>query len=235
MRIIPVIDVLNGIVVRGVGGRRHEYEPIVSQLTSSVDPIEVARALVNAFDPHEIYLADLDAIGGAMPAIEVYREILGLGVRLWVDAGLSDTEIAVRIAEVGCDVIAGLETVSGPEVLSQIVTAIGADRTIFSLDLRDGEPLRKWSGDPIQVAVALGISRLIVLDLAHVGGGRGTGTERLCRQISSTYPNVELFAGGGIAGREDLERLDACGVKGVLVASALHDGRLKVGDYFRHS
>ena len=64
MRIIPVLDMLNGIVVRGVGGRRSEYQPIVSRLTSSTDPVEVARVLVYAFQPAEMYVADLDAIAG---------------------------------------------------------------------------------------------------------------------------------------------------------------------------
>ena len=76
--------------------------------------------------------------------------------------------------------------------------------------------------------MALGITRLIVLDLARVGGGFGAGTEGLCRDIASTYPHVEVFAGGGIAGPEDLQRLEACGVRGALVASALHDGRFSV-------
>lgn len=234
MRIIPVIDVLNGIVVRGVGGRRHEYKPIISQLTSSVDPVDVAHALIDATQAREVYLADLDAIAGSPPAINTYQTILGHGVRLWVDAGVSNAESAMRVAESGCDVVAGLETLSGPEALSEVVGTVGPEQIIFSLDLRDGEPLRNWGSDPIRVAVDCGIRRLIVLDLAHVGGGRGTGTEQLCRQIASTNPDVDLLAGGGIAGRADLQRLEACGVKGVLVASALHDGRLTAA-HFRHS
>jgi phosphoribosylformimino-5-aminoimidazole carboxamide ribotide isomerase len=226
MRIIPVIDVLNGIVVRGIGGRRDEYRPIVSQLTTSVDPVKVAGALIEAFHPRELYLADLDAISGETPAIKTYRAILGLGVRMWIDAGICDGASATRVAESGCDVVAGLETVPGPEVLSEIVTAIGADRAIFSLDLRDGVPLRNWSSDPIRAAVGYGINRVIVLDLACVGGGCGTGTEQHCHQIATTYSHVELFAGGGIGGTADLQRLEACGVKGALVASALHDGRI---------
>jgi phosphoribosylformimino-5-aminoimidazole carboxamide ribotide isomerase len=35
-----------------------------------------------------------------------------------------------------------------------------------------------------------------------------------------------VIAGGGIAGPADLDRLAAHGVSGVLVASALHDGRI---------
>ena len=90
-------------------------------------------------------------------------------------------------------------------------------------------PLQTWDGSetcPHGTAIAVGVTRLIVLDLARVGGGAGTGTDDLCREIASTYPHVDVIAGGGIAGPADLRRLAAAGVRGALVASALHDGRL---------
>ncbi|HVK07511.1 MAG TPA: HisA/HisF-related TIM barrel protein, partial [Gemmataceae bacterium] len=90
MRLIPVLDVLHGVVVRGVGGRRNEYRPVVSRLTSSTEPVEVARALIGHVRPAELYLADLDAIQGRPPAFAVYRAIRDLGVSLWVDAGVRD-------------------------------------------------------------------------------------------------------------------------------------------------
>src|SRR4051794_41521781 len=121
MRLIPVLDVMNGVVVRGIGGRRSEYQPIVGRLTSSTDPVEVARALVDTFRPAELYLADLDAIAGAAPAVVVYEAIRELGVRLWVDSGVHDGPGAERVAAAGCDVIAGLETVPGPDALRDIV------------------------------------------------------------------------------------------------------------------
>jgi phosphoribosylformimino-5-aminoimidazole carboxamide ribotide isomerase len=223
---------MDRVVVRGVGGRRSEYRPIVSQLTSSIDPVQVARVLVNTFHPAELYLADLDAIGEAPPAVAVYRAIRGLGVRLWVDAGVRNGDGAKRVAAAGCDVVAGLETVAGPDELREIVGAVGAERVVFSLDLRDGVPLREWPGQdrsPVPTVVDCGIRRLIVLDLARVGGGTGTGTDELCRQIAATHPHVEVIAGGGVSGSDDLRRLEACGVRGALVASALHDGRMVPG------
>jgi uncharacterized protein related to proFAR isomerase len=39
-----------------------------------------------------------------------------------------------------------------------------------------------------------------------------------------------VTAGGGVRGPDDLRGLHACGVKAVLVASALHDGRLRRED-----
>jgi phosphoribosylformimino-5-aminoimidazole carboxamide ribotide isomerase len=231
MRLIPVLDVRNGVVVRGVGGRRSEYRPVVSRLASSTVPLDVARALVDRFHPRELYLADLDAIGGETPAFDVYRGIRELGVRLWVDAGVRDAHTAhAMVRAAGCDVVAGLETVPSADALGNISGAVGPDRVVFSLDLRDAVPLRDWGEQrPFAIAataIGAGINRLIVLDLARVGGGAGTGTEELCREIASTYPHVEVIAGGGLAGPEDLKRLEACGVRGVLVASALHDGRI---------
>jgi phosphoribosylformimino-5-aminoimidazole carboxamide ribotide isomerase len=230
MRLIPVLDVMNGGVVRGIGGRRGEYQPLNSRLTSSTDPVEVARALVETFRPAELYLADLDAIAGAPPRAATYRAIRNLGVRLWVDAGIRDGDGAERVAAADCDVVAGLETVPGPAALGEIVTAVGAYRVVFSLDLRDGVPLRDWPDHdgpgPVRAAAASGITRLIVLDLARVGGGSGTGTDELCRQLALALPNVDVIAGGGVAGPGDLRRLKAAGVRGVLVASALHDGRI---------
>jgi len=251
MRLIPVLDVLHGRVVRGVGGRRSEYRPIVSRLTSSTDPIEVARVLVEAFHPAELYLADLNAIAGARPDVGLYGAIRALGPRLWVDAGVRDADRPRTVAAAGCDVVAGLETVPGPDALRDIVAAVGADRVVFSLDLRDTVPLRDWpecggrppglpepfgqAWRPVPTAVAAGVTRLIVLDLARVGGGSGPGTDDLCRQLATTYPQLEVFAGGGVAGPADLKRLTACGGRGVLVASALHDGRIGPDTFSRLS
>src|SRR3954451_5440864 len=101
MRLIPVLDVMNGVVVRGIGGRRSEYRPIVSRLTSSTDPVEVARALVAAFQPAELYLAAREALAGPAPAVAVYRAIRELGVRPWVDAGVRNGGDARRVASAG--------------------------------------------------------------------------------------------------------------------------------------
>jgi len=48
--------------------------------------------------------------------------------------------------------------------------------------------------------------------------------------LATTFPGVEISAGGGVRGVEDLSRLRDGGVQNVLVASALHDGRLTSGD-----
>src|SRR5438105_1738225 len=97
LRIIPVLDIQDGVVVRGVGGRRHEYRPIVSSLTTSCDPVAVARVFREQFGFTECYVADLDAIAGAPPAVNIHAGIRALGFRLWVDAGIRQTETALPL------------------------------------------------------------------------------------------------------------------------------------------
>ena len=238
MRILPVLDLLAGEVVRGVGGRRREYRPVVSRLTSSSRPADVARAFRSHFGLSEIYLADLDAIGGGEPAWSVYEALAADGFRLWVDAGVRTGERAGRLAKAGVEsIVLGLETLSGPRTLADASAAFG-ERIVFSLDLKAGVPLgdaTAWgASEPAALAaraVSLGVRRIIVLDLAQVGVGGGVGTEALCRRLTEAHPDLEVTAGGGVRGADDLRRLKQCGVRGVLLASALHDGRLTRADW----
>jgi phosphoribosylformimino-5-aminoimidazole carboxamide ribotide isomerase len=237
MRLLPVLDLQGGVVVRGVGGRRPDYRPVVSRLTTSTRPLDVAEAFRTHFGLEELYVADLDAIGGAPPAVAVYRELREGGFRLWVDAGLRVAADAVPLAAAGVEgFVAGLETVAGPAGLAALTRDFG-DRVVFSLDLKDGQPLgdvSAWDRDDglsiAAQALALGVRRLLVLDLARVGGGGGTGTEDLCRTLVARHRGVEVFAGGGVRDSADLRRLRDWGLAGVLVASALHDGRLRPGE-----
>jgi phosphoribosylformimino-5-aminoimidazole carboxamide ribotide isomerase len=234
MQILPVLDLLKGQVVRGIGGRRDEYRPIVSRLTSSSDPLDVAQALRSYFGFTELYLADLDAILGQPPACAIYEALPQAGFHLWVDAGIRQASDAETLDKAKVKtIVAGLETLAGPEVLADLLAKYGSERIVFSLDLKAGCVLGvqdAWiSANPEEIAAqayALGVRRLLVLDLANVGGGKGTGTLALCRKLSKTYPQMRLTAGGGIAGMEDVRELAACGVETVLVASALHDGRI---------
>ncbi len=117
--------------------------------------------------------------------------------------------------------------------MAELIALIGPERLIFSLDLNEGRPLTTATAfqgaTPIEIAtmaVGLRVRRLIVLDLARVGVGEGSGTEALCRELRALAPTCELIAGGGVRGTDDLDRLADAGCDAALVASALHDGRM---------
>src|SRR5262249_52086733 len=78
MRVVPVLDLKGGVVVRGVGGRRREYRPVVSRLVGSCAPADVAAAFAHHFGLRELYVADLDAIAGAPTSLAIYGELHAL-------------------------------------------------------------------------------------------------------------------------------------------------------------
>jgi phosphoribosylformimino-5-aminoimidazole carboxamide ribotide isomerase len=241
MQIVPVIDVYRTQAVRGIGGRRDEYRPVQSRLIASTDPLEVALAFREHFGLTMLYVADLDAIVDRRPHLELYRSLARAGFQTWVDAGVHSVAEAEVVAEWDADtVILGLESCPSLSLLEEFYcpTATGrirareTDRLLFSLDLRNGVPITppEWPAmtalDIVAKAVDAGFRRLLVLDLKDVGTNTGGGTDELLRQIRARWPQITLVAGGGVRGVDDLRRLSDLGVDAVLLASALHDGRL---------
>ncbi len=232
--ILPVLDLMGGVVVRGVAGRRDSYQPISSRLVDSAEPIQVARAFQEQLGLDRLYVADLDAIEHDRPSLSVIEQLADDGRQILVDAGLRDIERARALLDHGATaVIAGLETLPGPRLLERLVDAIDPERLVFSLDLKHGVPMvdpAVWPDpQPLELAeygIAAGVKHLIVLDLAGVGSGSGLPTLPLCRTISAKHPGIELITGGGIRNRDDIVSAARAGVDSVLVASALHDGSL---------
>jgi len=231
MRLIPVLDVLSRRAVGAVGGNRAHYQPLRSILHEGSDPVATALAFRDRLGLRELYLADLDAIAGAAPAVGLYRSLADLGLALWVDAGLKDAEYVPTLLDAGVStIVAGLETLRSPADLAAICRHADPSRVVFSLDLRHGAPLGSWNiDDPLDIArtaVNAGAERILTLDLAQVGTNHGVRIGSLINFIQSGYPDVELSLGGGVRGVADLRKLAAHGIAAVLVASALHDGRI---------
>jgi phosphoribosylformimino-5-aminoimidazole carboxamide ribotide isomerase len=114
-----------------------------------------------------------------------------------------------------------------------LVGVVGPERIVFSLDLNAGQPLTNvtaWRAmAPLAIAeaaIAAGVRRLIVLDLANVGVDGGVGTLALCHELRTRQPHIEIIAGGGVRGPDDLAHMASAGCNAALVASALHDGRI---------
>ncbi len=238
MQVLPVLDLLYGTVVRGVGGRRDEYRPVESRLVDKADALSVARAFRDQLGLTRLYVADLDAIVHRQPNLEIYRSLSQEGFELLVDAGLHDVASADPIVSAGAaQVIAGLETWPGPDELACLCDVVGPERVIFSLDLKNGHALgnlHRWNtADPCEIgcrAVQAGVAEVIVLDLAQVGGGSGITTIGLCRGLLAKFHNLRVITGGGVRDVSDLIRLQEAGISGVLVASSLHDGRITRAD-----
>jgi len=241
MQILPVLDLLNGVVVRGVAGRRDEYRPVNSRIAARPDALSVARAFRERLGLNRLYVADLDAILYDRPNRDLYRALADDGFELLVDAGLRRVPEAVAAIRAGAlCAIAGLETWPGPDELRDLCREIGRERVIFSVDLQHGRPLGNldaWqTEDPFRIAcqaVSAGAATLLILDLAQVGMSSGVTTTELCRKLLAEFPGLPLITGGGIRDGEDLALLASAGIDQVLLASALHDGTISRADIER--
>jgi phosphoribosylformimino-5-aminoimidazole carboxamide ribotide isomerase len=234
MHIIPVLDILNGVVVHAIKGQRSQYQPLQSILCDSADPVEVAQAF-KAAGFCELYIADLDAIlgkGNNFTLIQAIAEKTGL--QLMVDAGIADLESAkVLLAHKAQKVIIGTETLSSLAFVKEAIICLGTKKILASLDLKNGVVLSKSETirqrSPLEVASMLeemGIDKLIVLDLAHVGSEQGLDVALLKALVDVLC--VKVIVGGGARDSQDLQVLKDLGVSGVLVATALHTGALTV-------
>ena len=238
-RLIPVLDVMNGQAVLAVGGRRDEYQPFKCPLSGSSRLVDIADSLASLSGTHERYVADLDAIQGGRISRAVRSLWDELHGPMWLDAGIGPRLRARDLPTVPhLRLVVGSETCSAPNLLDDALTDANDRPVAFSIDLKAGRLLGNWrnwglQGDRDVVSLArhvieMGVDALIVLDLARVGTGTGTGTEPLLRAIRSEFPDIDLIAGGGVRTWADVDLLGEAGATGVLVASALHAGTLKV-------
>jgi phosphoribosylformimino-5-aminoimidazole carboxamide ribotide isomerase len=222
VEIVPVIDLKGGVVVRARMGQRDQYRPIETSLSSTSDPVDVARGLLSVHPFQTLYIADLDAIAGRgdnrAALIQLKTEFPQLA--LLVDNGICDRGSAEDWLDAGWgQLVLGSETQPDAALMRHLA---GDARVTLSLDFR---------GPSFQGPAALldetscWPQRVIAMTLARVGSGAGPDLERLC-SIRDAAAGKKVYAAGGVRDAADLVTLKLAGIAGALVASCLHDGRL---------
>jgi len=236
MKVIPVIDVLNGVAVHGIRGERERYQPLKSILCKSADPLDIASTF-GSLGFSSLYLADLDAILGRSSNFNIYRQIMTqTSLDLMVDAGIAGITKAEKVlATEVSKIVIGSETLDSLDFLGQAVKAFGEDKIVVSIDLKEGKVLSASeaiaSMDAVSFAQELGkigVKHIILLDLDRVGTEHGINWALLRRVLAKT--GVEVLVGGGIRSLQELLELRKLGVSGALVATILHNGKLEVAE-----
>lgn len=232
MRVIPVIDIRNGCVVRAAGGDRSRYQPIETPLAQTSEPLDVARGLLDlSRGLRWLYIADLDGIEGRarnMDTVLALRRALP-GIALFVDDGSTTVEeVAEYRAQQHIWPVIGSETLTDAATLERLRTQVPRDGFVLSLDWRGDIPL-----GPAEIFrdSAFWPDDVIVMTLARVGSGLGPDLAKL-RQMRTIAGGRRIYAAGGVRHVEDLQDLEGI-ASGALVASALHDGVISKGDLER--
>ncbi|MGQ9721909.1 MAG: HisA/HisF-related TIM barrel protein [Candidatus Jordarchaeum sp.] len=237
MRVIPVIDVLKGKAVQAIRGERQKYQPIKTALAPSSEPTEIALAFQEIYGFSEMYVADLDAIQGVGSNFEVIKKISNsTDLKLIIDAGINNPKDTMRTLEAGAEkVVIATETLDSIKQLEECIKAVGGQKIVGSLDYKEGRILTK-SGElmklkPIQVAEIFekkGACEIIFLELSKVGTLQGLETGTLKELIQAV--RIPVLTGGGIESVREIIGLQNLGIAGVLVATALHKGKIRPDD-----
>ena len=218
MKIIPVIDLKDGVAVHARLGMREQYQPINTDLCPSSDIYRLIEAFLKIYDFDTFYIADLNAITGQGGDHErLIAEVLTAFPHkvFWIDSGYQ----CVKDYPSNYLPVLGSECYSDDNVLD--LKAFNK-RFILSLDYSTSEALGAVSLFSEQ---DLWPDTIIIMTLSRVGSHQGPDFDKLaafCRR----YPHKQFIAAGGIRHSTDLQALKQLGVQQALIASALHSGMI---------
>jgi phosphoribosylformimino-5-aminoimidazole carboxamide ribotide isomerase len=222
MQIIPVIDLKDGLVVHAVRGDRSQYQAIDqhSLITDSSEADVVIANLLKLADFKSIYIADLNAICDLGNHRNLINQLLSHypAIKFWIDDGSELTHCRSYQAS-------NYKTVIGTESQNQPVSKLDAD-LILSLDFKQDQAAghADWFNSS-----QFWPKNIIVMTLNRVGSQLGPDFEKLT-DLRRNYPDKTIIAAGGIRDLADLQQLKHLGIDAVLIASALHNGRLSAND-----
>ncbi|MFP5460700.1 MAG: 1-(5-phosphoribosyl)-5-[(5-phosphoribosylamino)methylideneamino]imidazole-4-carboxamide isomerase [Gammaproteobacteria bacterium] len=232
MLLIPAIDLKDGRCVRLRQGDMND-ETVFSE-----DPAEMAARWVEQ-GARRLHLVDLNGAIAGKPkneaAIRAIVDAVGARVPVQLGGGIRDLDTIERYLDDGIGyVIIGTAAVKNPGFLHDACGAFPG-QIIVGLDAKDGKVATDgWSKltghDVLDLAKkfeSYGVEAVIYTDIGRDGMLTGVNIEatvRLAREL-----RVPVFASGGLASIDDVEKLCAVedeGVEGAILGRALYEGKL---------
>lgn len=225
--VIPVLDIRHGVAVRAVAGDRVNYQQLVTSLAAGADPVAVAQGYRRLYPFPTLYVADLDGIEGQGGNAAMLGQLVTEcpGMTIWADDGSADELGVTRmLGNPHVTAVVGSESHLGASELQRLIEHFG-DRIILSLDFAGDE----FKGTNKLLADATRWPRrVIVMMLARVGTDRGPDLERIADIAQRAGKARLVYAAGGVRNRADLLAVSKAGASGALIASALHNGQLRL-------
>ena len=222
MKIIPVIDIQRGRVVRAIRGERNRYRPLQSCLCNSNDPKYVMQALINFYPFDTIYIADLDAIIGQSDNTQIITELCNQDKtpQLWVDRGISSLQELQAAPIYKQQHVIGSETGINPQIFRKLKNLY--PDIILSLDFLSNKLI---GNEELLNETDIWPEKVIVMALDRVGSSDGPDYERT-RKIKTATHKHKIYASGGVSHQEDIKKLQDIGISGVLLSTVLHNGHI---------
>jgi phosphoribosylformimino-5-aminoimidazole carboxamide ribotide isomerase len=233
MEIFPAIDIKDGKVVRLIQG---DYD---QQIDYSTEPDQVAKSFLEAGTTW-LHIVDLDgAKTGTVYNLAVLEKILKVGrVKIQIGGGIRSQRIIQKLLDAGAErVIIGTRGIEDWEWFEELVhDSDFAGRIVLGLDARNGKlASHGWTQQTkiLAVDIAAKVSRwplaaIVYTDIAKDGMLAGPNFEQTELVAKST--DIPVIASGGVSSLEDVRKLTALPLGGIIIGRALYEGKMNLAD-----
>lgn len=232
IQIIPAIDIIDGRCVRLTKG---DYS-----LKTVYDgaPEDVALSYADC-GVRRIHIVDLD--GAKLSCPQNLRSLEKIASRVnceieWGGGIKDDRALRDVFNAGGTKAIIGSVAALKPELFELWLKRYGK-AMILGADIREGKvSVSGWQEDtPLRVEdmverfAPFGLEEVIVTDISRDGMLQGP-SDSLYTALQERYPANSFTVSGGISSMDDIERLNALGLRKVIVGKAIYEKKISLKD-----
>ncbi|MEO9805538.1 MAG: 1-(5-phosphoribosyl)-5-[(5-phosphoribosylamino)methylideneamino] imidazole-4-carboxamide isomerase [Reichenbachiella sp.] len=233
MLLVPSISIKDGKVTRLTRG---DY---TSGKIYNESPIDLARQ----FEDHGINRLHLIDLDGAKKGTPVNYHILEMmsgysDIAINFSGGIHTDGDITKCFEFGAESITSATiAVYNPDMFSSWMMSYGREKIALGADTLDG--LIRVGGwqkgtkidlfEHIDYFYSRGLKYLKTTDISREGAMEGPSFG-LYQQVIEKFPNLCLFASGGIRSVDDIQHLQDIGVYGVIFGKAFYEGKITLKD-----
>lgn len=226
IEIVPAIDLIGGHCVRLTQGA---YDSVK---VYGADPLDTAKKFEDA-GVKDLHLVDLDGAKNSFPMNQKVLESIAskTGLNVEFGGGIKNEEALKSVRDAGAtNAICGSVAVSDPSSFIKWLDEFGSDFIVLGADAKNGliathgwledssvkidELIQKFTPD---------LKKVICTDISKDGMLKGVD-ESLYVNLKKTFPDILFTVSGGISGMKDIEKLDALGLRRVIVGKAYYEG-----------
>ena len=229
--IYPAIDLLNGKVVRLKQGK------LDAQKIYSDDAVKIAANWINA-GAQWLHIVNLDGAFGSnteanWEAINKVLKAVAERVSVQLGSGIRDLAAIQKTLAAGVTrVILGTAAIEKKEFAKQVLENFGANQIAFSVDAKKGNLMtRGWKTSSGQTTIEFakeladtGAKILIYTDIDT--DGMGIGSDYKTAKLIAQTSGLQVIASGGVASLEDVQKVKAAGLNGIVIGSALYEKQI---------
>jgi len=228
MKVIPAIDLMNGQVVRLYKGDPNQ------KTVYSNDPIKIAKKWEDA-GADLIHLVDLDATLGLGSNFELIKKIVSsVSIPVEIAGGLRSESLILEALKIVDRVVIGTMAFKEPELLQKLLTKLGPEKIVISVDHKDGIIVTHgWQNntdisliDSMNEFLGVGFTEFLLTNVNRDGTLEGPDLEFL--QEACNLDNANVIASGGISNIDDIPKVKEKNAWGVILGKALYEHRISV-------